>query len=231
MSYAQLIRSDLPPGDRNIPDVDEIVRAARQAHGLTRQLLAFSRQQALQPVRLSPNAVVADVVRMLRRLIGEDIELVTDLDPRVGNVKADAGQIEQVLMNLAVNARDAMPAGGKLTISTANVDLDEASTRRHGPPKSGRYVLLTVSDTGVGMSAETRARIFEPFYTTKEEGTGLGLATVYGIVSQAGGLVRVHSEPGSGSTFRVYVPRLPDERAARELEEAETAVPEALDMV
>jgi signal transduction histidine kinase/CheY-like chemotaxis protein len=215
MSYAELIRSDLPAGDKSIPDVDEIVRAAKQAHGLTRQLLAFSRQQVLQPVKLSPNVVVTEVGRMLQRLIGEDIELVTDLDPRIGKVRADPGQIEQVLMNLAVNARDAMRGGGKLTISSSNVELDEASGLLHGVPAGG-YVMLTISDTGVGMNAETQARIFEPFYTTKEEGTGLGLATVYGIVTQAGGHVRVYSEPGSGSTFRIYLPRLPDESAARE---------------
>ncbi|MFI5207507.1 MAG: nitrogen regulation protein NR(II) [Gemmatimonadales bacterium] len=230
MSYAELIRSDLPPGDRRIPDVEEILRAAKQAHGLTRQLLAFSRQQELQLVKLSPNAVVTDVGRMLRRLIGEDIEFVTDLDPRVGCIMADPGQMEQVLMNLAVNARDAMRAGGRLTIASANVDLDEAGSRLHGVPEGG-YVLLTVSDTGIGMNAETQARIFEPFYTTKEEGTGLGLATVYGIVTQAGGYIRVRSEPGSGSTFRIYIPLLHDERAASEPEKAATALREALDTV
>ena len=225
MSYAQLIRSDLPPGDRNIPDVDEIVRAAKQAHGLTRQLLAFSRQQVLRPVKLNPNVVVTEVGRMLGRLIGEDIELVTDLDPLIASITADPGLIEQVLMNLAVNARDAMRAGGKLTISTANVDLNEASSRLHGVPEGG-FVLLTISDTGIGMSAETQARIFEPFYTTKKEGTGLGLATVYGIVTQGGGHIRVHSEPGSGSTFRIYLPRLDDESTV-----LESAKAEALDTV
>ena len=228
MSYAELVRSGLPAGDPLIPDVDEIMRAARQAHGLTRQLLAFSRQQEIQLVKLSPNAVVTDVGRMLRRLIGEDIEFVTDLDPRVGCVMADPGQMEQVLMNLAVNARDAMRAGGRLTISSANVDLNEAGSRLHGVPE-GDYVLLTISDTGIGMNSDIQARIFEPFYTTKEEGTGLGLATVYGIVTQSGGHIRVHSELGSGSTFRIYLPRLPDEHAAREAEKAGAALREALD--
>ena len=211
MSYAELIRGDLAAGDRSIADVDEIVRAAKQAHGLTRQLLAFSRRQVIQPSVVSPNTVVTDIQRMLTRLIGDDVHLTTDLDPRVGNVRIDPGQLEQVLMNLAVNARDAMPEGGRLTIRTARADLDDISSRLHGVPKGGHYVVISVTDTGFGMTQETQARIFEPLFTTKAEGTGLGLATVYGIVTQNGGHVRVYSERGEGSTFRVYLSRLADE--------------------
>jgi signal transduction histidine kinase len=205
LSYAELIRSDLPPADRHVGDLDEIIRAAKQAHGLTRQLLDYSRAQAPQPVAVELNAVVVEVERMLRRLIGEDIALVTDLDPGVRRIKADRGQIQQVIMNLAVNARDAMPAGGTIAIRTANVDHTEEAD---GGPQGTGYVLLTMSDTGVGMDAETRRRIFEPFFTTKDGGTGLGLATVHTIVGQSGGFVRVASTPGAGSTFSIYLPRL-----------------------
>ncbi len=189
-------------------DLREIKAATERATGLTRQLLAFSRRQLLQPRLLDLNAVSVGLTSMLRRLIGDDIEIVTNTDPTLGPVLADPGQIEQVIMNLAVNARDAMPVGGTITIDTANVELGkyQADIRADVPP--GSYAMLAISDTGSGMDAATKARIFEPFFTTKEtgHGTGLGLATVYGIVQQSGGFVSVTSEVGHGTTFKVYLP-------------------------
>jgi len=206
--YAQLMQGDLEADDPHRGNLDEILRAAGRAAELTRQLLAFSRQQVLHPRVLDLNEVVTAIGPMLRRLIGEDVALETALAPDLGVVQADPGQLEQVLMNLSVNARDAMPQGGRLTIETANVELDAAFAQMHATVKSGSYVLLAVSDTGVGMDAETRRHLFEPFFTTKPtaEGTGLGLATVYGIVKQSGGSIWAYSEPGQGSTFKIYLP-------------------------
>ena len=208
--YAELLLPTMSTSDQRRADLDEIIKAAESATGLTRQLLAFSRKQVLQLTPLDVNNLVSHTSKMLRRLIGEDIELVTKLAQRLGPVLADAGQLEQILMNLAVNARDAMPQGGRLSIETANVDLDDSYPTQHVAVKPGPYVMLAVTDSGTGMDEETRSRIFEPFFTTKPRGrgTGLGLATVYGIVEQSGGHVWVYSEPGRGASFKVYLPRV-----------------------
>jgi PAS domain S-box-containing protein len=210
IGYSEIIEQRLPPGDPLHKDCLQIKKAGQSAASLTRQLLAFSRQQVLEPKVLDLNTIVLNVEKMLRRLIGEHIDLRTSLDPTLGTVKADLSQIEQVILNLAVNARDAMAEGGKLLIETANVDLDEDYARLHRPQLPGQYVLLSVADTGKGMDAETQAHIFEPFFTTKEvgKGTGLGLSTVYGVVRQSGGHIWVYSEPGQGATFKIYLPRV-----------------------
>src|SRR6266516_2486758 len=205
---AELLQEALPAGDPKREHIEEIRSAAGRAESLTRQLLAFSRQQVLQPRVLEPNRVVAGMEKMLRRLIGEDIDLVCVLPADVGRVVADPSQIEQVILNLAVNARDAMPTGGKLTIESGNAEFDAAYARAHAPAVPGRFVMLAVSDSGAGMSPEVQARVFEPFFTTKApgKGTGLGLATVYGIVKQSGGFIWVYSEPGQGTTFKIELP-------------------------
>jgi PAS domain S-box-containing protein len=206
--YSQLVMNALPEGERGRIHSQEILHAAEQASALTRQLLAFSRRQVAQPQPMDLNAAVTRMLQMLRRLIGENIELVTALRPLSFPVSADPGQIEQVILNLVVNARDAMPGGGCLTIETCEVELDAAYASTHVSVKPGRHVMLAVSDTGHGIDAETRGRVFEPFFTTKEvgKGTGLGLSTVYGIVKQNRGNIWVYSEPGIGSTFKVYFP-------------------------
>ncbi len=191
-------------------ELQQIKDAGERARMLTRQLLAFSRKQVLQPAPVNMNTAVTEMGRMLRRLIGEDVELALDLESSLNHVMADPGQIEQVVVNLAVNARDAMPEGGRLLIRTANVEIDGAYESGHAGAKAGAHVLLEMTDTGCGMDAETREHLFEPFFTTKEEGkgTGLGLATVYGIVQQSGGWIEVHSAPKLGATFCVFLPRL-----------------------
>ncbi len=208
--YSELMLEELKEADPLYGEVTEIKKAADRAASLTRQLLAFSRQQVLAPKVLDLNFVMQNMDKLLRRLLGEDIQFISILDPDLGRTKADPGQIEQVLMNLAVNARDAMPAGGKLTIETRNVDLDENYCREHAGVIPGPYVMFAVSDSGNGMSEQVRSRIFEPFFTTKEvgKGTGLGLSTVYGIVRQSEGHIWVYSEIGIGSTFKVYLPRV-----------------------
>ncbi|MGA9483990.1 MAG: PAS domain S-box protein [Candidatus Acidiferrales bacterium] len=215
--YADLMTERLAEGDPLRRNAEQIQTASQRATSLTRQLLAFSRKQMLAPKVLNVQSVVVEMEKILRRLIGEDIQLETSSAPDLGLIKADRSQIEQVILNLAVNARDAMPEGGRLTIETANVELDKAAAHPPAVLSPGKYVMLAVTDNGCGMDAETQAHIFEPFFTTKEKGkgTGLGLATVYGIVKQSGGYVWVYSEPGRGTSFKVYLPRIEDEQTAR----------------
>ena len=208
--YSALLLTQLPEADSRRENVEEILKAGERAAALTRQLLAFSRRQVLEPRVLDLNEVVRNLSRMLSRLIGENIELSFSPAPDLWHVLADPGQLEQVLLNLAINARDAMPRGGRLTIETRNTQLDGSHWRKDFPVQSGDYALVAVSDTGVGIPPEVQSRLFEPFFTTKPrgEGTGLGLSTVYGIVKQSGGYIWVYSEPGAGSTFKVYLPRV-----------------------
>jgi len=221
IGYGEVLQEGTTTENPMRPCIDEMLKAGHRAAGLTRQLLAFSRQQVMDPRILDLNLVVKDMEKMLKRLIGEDIHLVTRLDGSLARIKADPGQVEQVLMNLAVNARDAMPKGGELVIETSNYYVDESFTRRYPyPMQIGHYILLTVSDTGVGMDAATRSRVFEPFFTTKEKGkgTGLGLSMVYGVVKQSGGYIDVHSEPGMGAAFKILLP-VADE-AVRQLKQS-----------
>ncbi|MDO8677761.1 MAG: response regulator, partial [Acidobacteriota bacterium] len=214
---SDLLLTRVGQDDRVQADVQEIRDAGERAAALTRQLLAFSRQQILEARVLNVNTVVAGMESLLRRLLGEDIDLVVVPTPGVGSVKADPGQIEQVITNLAVNARDAMPQGGRLTIETQNVTLDEDGARQHGVAvPSGSYVRLAVSDFGAGMDVTTRARIFETFFTTKGpgKGTGLGLSTVYGIVKQSQGFIWVDSEVGQGTSFKIYLPQVTEAAGA-----------------
>ncbi|HTK75875.1 MAG TPA: PAS domain S-box protein [Gemmataceae bacterium] len=206
--YTEMVLAGLAPGDRSVELLSEIRKAGERAASLTGQLLIFSRRQVVVPKVIDLNAAVADAEKMLRRLIGEDIECVVQAGARPGLVKMDPGQLQQILLNLAVNARDAMPGGGRISIQTADVELDVAYARSHLDVRPGSYVLLAVKDTGCGMTEEIQARIFEPFFTTKEagKGTGLGLSTVYGIVKQSAGHIEVDSAPGRGTTFRVYLP-------------------------
>ena len=209
LGYIQVIKRNLVSGNSLYEYAEEVEKASQRAVALTRQLLAYSRQQVLEPVILNLNTLVSEMEKMLPRLIGEDIQLNLILDPAIGQVKADPGQIEQVVMNLAVNARDAMPDGGKLTIQTADAEIEKAFAREHPGSVPGKYVTLAVTDNGTGMDPETQAQIFEPFYTTKgrDKGTGLGLATVYGVVKQSSGYITVESEKGKGSLFTIYLPR------------------------
>jgi two-component system cell cycle sensor histidine kinase/response regulator CckA len=210
MSYGDLILGDLKPSDPLRGDIEEIRKAASRAAGLTHQLLLFSRQQVVEPRVIDLHEVLTSMDKMLQRILGEDVDLVLVAQRSGGRVKVDPSHVEQVILNLVVNARDAMPTGGQLTIETANVVLDEAYTNNHVPAKAGQYVMMAVTDTGTGMDRDTQTRIFEPFFTTKEKGkgTGLGLSTVFGIVQQSGGNIWVYSEPGRGTTFKIYLPRV-----------------------
>jgi two-component system, cell cycle sensor histidine kinase and response regulator CckA len=210
LGYAQTLADRLPAGSKLADSTVQIKSAAERAAGITRQLLAFSRKQVLSPQIIDLNDILLNIDSLLRRLIGEDVEVLTVPAANLGSVKADPGQIEQVIMNLALNARDAMPHGGKLTLETANVELDGTYSKEHVPIEPGSYVMFVVSDNGVGMPPEVQARIFEPFFTTKEvgKGTGLGLSTVYGIIKQSGGFIWVYSEPGQGTSFKIYFPRV-----------------------
>jgi two-component system cell cycle sensor histidine kinase/response regulator CckA len=206
LGYCEELQKHIPKEDPYREAVDEIQHAGKRAASLTQQLLAFSRKQVLEPQALDLNAIVDEAGKMLERLIGEDISLEIVRAPNIGTVKADRSQIERVILNLAVNARDAMPQGGKVTFETADVKLDETVPTVHPCAAPGPYVMLKVTDTGCGMDAELQSHIFEPFFTTKEQGTGLGLATVYGVVKQSGGYISVESEVGKGTTFKIYLP-------------------------
>ena len=210
LMYTDELHEMLGPGGVGRPELEEIRVASRRASDLTRQMLAFSRQQVLDPKVIDLNEIVSGLGKMLSRVLGEDVDLRTVLEPNLGRAHADPGQIEQVIMNLVVNARDAMPTGGRLTITTAAATLDQAYAQEHLGVSPGDYVMLSVSDTGVGMDKATQSRAFEPFFTTKEQGkgTGLGLSTVFGIVKQSDGHIWLYTEPGAGATFRIYLPRV-----------------------
>jgi PAS domain S-box-containing protein len=231
--YSEIAVGKLPAEDPLRRPLGEIQRAADRAAALTRQLLAFSRQQVLEPRVVNLNDSVETLRGMLARLLPENIEMSAQLEPKLDSVQVDPGQLEQVIMNLALNARDAMPQGGRLTLETRNVELDETYSRTHLSAPPGPYVLLAVSDTGIGMDAETLAQVFEPFFTTKEQGkgTGLGLATVYGIVKQSGGYIWAYSEPGRGSTFKVYLPRVEEKPQAQISAPAPAVLPRGTETV
>jgi CheY-like chemotaxis protein len=225
--YSEITLDKLPPADPLRANLEEIIKAGSRAAALTRQLLAFSRKQVLRPKVIDLSYVVDDMQKLLRRLIGENIKLVTAIEGKLGKVLVDPSQVEQILINLAVNARDAMPRGGKLMIEIGNVYLDKEYARHHLAVTPGPYVMLAVSDTGCGMSRAIQKRIFEPFFTTKEpgKGTGLGLSTVYGIVKQSGGNIWVYSEEGVGTKFKIYLPRIdqPGEDEVQSIERTEVA--------
>ena len=231
-AHNEHLRERLAADDPACKDSVEIEKAVTRAASLTAQLLAFGRKQVLRPKILDLNLVLADVAKMLHRLIGENIEVKVVPARSLGRVKADPGQMEQVILNLAVNSRDAMPNGGKLTITTCDVELDEDDSKNHEGAPAGKYVMLTVNDTGDGMDTETKAHMFEPFFTTKApgKGTGLGLATVYGVVKQSDGWIWVDSEPGRGTTFQIYLPRVEDapveESAADERQTEKIQIPQ-----
>jgi len=231
--YSDLTLRQLKTDDPLRRYIEEIKKAGVRAASLTHQLLAFSRQQILQPKVLHLNRVITDTSDMLQRLIGEDVQLISVLHPKAGMVKADPGQLSQIIMNLAVNARDAMPQGGKLTIETVNIFLDPNYARQHFGVIPGAYVMLAVSDTGTGMSPETQNHIFEPFFTTKEigKGTGLGLATVYGIVKQSGGNISVYSEEGIGTTFKIYLPRVVEQAEAEDTKVTSDVLPQGTETI
>ncbi|HVH50085.1 MAG TPA: ATP-binding protein [Candidatus Bathyarchaeia archaeon] len=226
LGQTELLHTQLQNDSSAQRRTEVIEQAARRAAELTKQLLAFSRQQFIEPRVVDTNAIVRDIEKLLRRLIGEDVELMIRLQANAGNIKVDPSQLEQILMNLAVNARDAMPDGGKLILETAHVDLDEAYARQHLGAQAGDFQMLAVSDTGTGMDSQPLARIFEPFFTTKADGrgTGLGLSTVYGIVKQNNGYIMAYSEVGHGTTFRIYFPRV---REAAELRNQKSPQPES----
>ncbi len=231
--YNRMMLDELSPIDPLRGCVDEVLKAADRAGALTNQLLAFSRRQVMQPRVMSVNSVIQQTEKMLRRLIGEDVQLILGLRQDAGNIKADPNHIEQAIVNLAVNSRDAMPLGGRLTIESCNVILDENYARTHAGMEPGEFVMIAVSDTGIGMDAATRARIFEPFFTTKEKGkgTGLGLATVYGVVKQLGGDIWVYSEPNQGTTFKLYFPRVAGEHSELVIEREGSLHPRATETV
>ena len=231
--YSDLMLRSLKADDPLRRNIEEIKKAGVRSASLTHQLLAFSRQQILQPRVLNLNGIITNTSDMLQRLIGEDVHLITILNSKAGQVKVDPGQLSQIIMNLAVNARDAMPQGGNLTIETANVVLDSDYTRQHASVPPGAYVMLAVSDTGTGMNAETQKHIFEPFFTTKDigKGTGLGLSTVYGIVKQSGGNIGVYSEEGIGTTFKIYLPQVIEQSEAEDAKSTFDELPKGTETI